>query len=77
MPIRLCFAIASSPGVFQRIIDQIIQGILKTVAYLDILISGQNIEEHNSNMHAVLKRLRDAGPQLKGDKCEFKKLSIS
>ena len=38
---RLCFGIASSPGVFQRIIDQLIQGILRTVAYLDdILISG-------------------------------------
>ena len=37
----LCFAIASLPGVFQRIIDQLIQGIPRTVAYLDdILISG-------------------------------------
>ena len=30
---RLCFGIASSPGIFQRIIDQLIQGIPKTVAY--------------------------------------------
>ena len=53
---RLCFGIASSPGVFQQIIDQLIQGISKTVAYLnDILISGQTMEEH-----VVLKRLRDA-----------------
>ena len=67
-----------SPGVFQRIIDQLIQGIPKTVAYLDdILISGQTMEEHNRNLRAVLKRLRDAGLRLKGDKCEFKKSSIS
>ena len=32
---RLCFGVASSPGVFQRIIDQLIQAIPKTVAYLD------------------------------------------
>ena len=75
---RLCFGIASSPGVFQRIIDQLIQGIPKTVAYLDdILISGQTMEEHNRNLRAVFKRLRDAGLRLKGDKCEFRKSSIS
>ena len=48
---RLCFGIASLPGVFQRIIDQLIQGIPKTVAYLNnILISGQTMEEHNRNL---------------------------
>ena len=42
----LCFGIASLPGVFQRIIDQLIQGILRTVAYLDnILILGRTMEE--------------------------------
>ena len=44
---RLCFGIASSQGVFQRIIDQLIQGIPRAVAYLDdILISGRTMEEH-------------------------------
>ena len=70
---RLCFCIASSSGVFQRIIDQLIQGIPRTVDYLDdILISGQTMEEHNRNPRAVCKRLRDAGLRLKGDKCEFR-----
>ena len=42
---RLCFGIISSPGVFQRIIDQLIQWISKTVVYLDdILITGQTVE---------------------------------
>ena len=76
MYIRLCFGIASSPGVFQRIIDQLIQGIPK-VAYLDdLLISGQMMEEHNSNHRAVLTRLRDVRLRLRGNKCEFKNLSI-
>ena len=73
-----CFSIPSLPGVFQIIIDQIIQGILNTVDYLDdILISEQTTEEHNRNLRAVLKRLRDAVLHLRGDKCEFKKSSIS
>ena len=51
---RLCFGIVSSPGVFQRIIAQMIQGIPRTVAYLDdILISGRTMEEHNRNLRAV------------------------
>ena len=74
----LCFGIATSPGVFQWIIVQLIQGISKTIAYLDhILISGQIMEEHNSNLREVLKRLQDAGIHFRSDKCEFKNSSIS
>ena len=60
------------------IIDQLIQGIPKTVAYLnDIVILRRTMEEHNGNLHAVLKRLQDAGFSLKGNKCEFKNLLFS
>ena len=34
------------------------------------------MEDHNCNLRAVLKRLRDAGLRLKGYKCEFKKSLI-
>ena len=52
--------------------------MLKTVNYLnDVLILGQTMEEHNGNLHAVLKRLQDAGLHLRSDKCEFKKSLIS
>ena len=65
MYIQLCFGIAFSPRVFQRIIDQLIQGIPKTIPYLDdILISEHTMEKDNRNLRAVLKRLRDAGPHL-------------
>ena len=75
---RFCFGIVSSPGVFQRIVDQLIQGIPRTVAYLDdILIFGRTMEEHNRNLRDIFMRLRDAGLHLKGNKCEFRKSSIS
>ena len=49
-----------------------------TVTYLkNILILGETMEEHNSNLHAVLKRLWDAGLHLRGVKWEFKKSLIS
>ena len=70
---RLFFGIASLPGVFQRMIYQLIQGIPKTVTYPDdILISGKTMEEHNSNLRTMLKRLQDAELRLSGDECEFK-----
>ena len=57
----LCFGIAISPGVFQRPI----QGIPKTVAFLDnILISEQIMEEQNSNLHAVLRDYKMLGSAL-------------
>ena len=40
---------ASSPGLFQCIIDQLIQGIPKTTAYINnILISDLSMVEHNT-----------------------------
>ena len=35
------------------------------------------MEENNRNLRAVFTRLRDAGLRLKGDKCKFRKSSIS
>ena len=59
---RLCFGIASSLGVFQQIIDQLIQGITKTVAYLDILIAGLTVDEHNIDLRALHKLLQKGIP---------------
>ena len=57
---------------------RLIQGISNKVANLnDILIPWQLMEEHNSNLRAMLKRLQETGLCLRGDKCEFKKSSIS
>ena len=74
---RLCFGIASSPGVFQRIIVNWFKEYQGQLLIDHILISGQTMEEHNRNQCAILKRLQDAGLCLKGDKCEFRKSSIS
>ena len=73
---RLCFGMTTSPGVFQRLIDQLIQRIWRTVAYLND-ISGRTMEKHNRKLRAVFTRLHDAGLCLKSDKCEFRKSSIS
>ena len=59
-----CFSIrgcrlefCSAPGIFQRVIESLLQGIKGAVVYLDdILISGSTEAEHLKTLDEVLKR---------------------
>ena len=69
---RLPFGVASAPAVFQRIMDNILQGLYGVCTYLDdILVTGKTADEHIKNLNAVLTRLREAGMRLKKAKCQF------
>lgn len=55
---RLPYGVASAPAIFQKLIDQVLQGIDSVICYLDdILITGRNTESHMKNLEEVLKRL--------------------
>ena len=57
---RLVFGIASSPAIWQRTIDQVLDGIPNTSCILDdMIIPGKTDEEHLTNLQTVLKRLQD------------------
>ena len=63
---RLPFGISSAPGIFQRVMESLLNGIPKVVVYLDdILITGSNTDEHLQHLSKVLQ---DAGLRLKADK---------
>ena len=69
---RLPFGVSSSPGIFQRCMENILQGISHVCVYLDdILITGSTHEEHIANLKEVLHRLSKAGLRLKLAKCTF------
>eukprot|EP00731_Ephydatia_muelleri_P016133 Em0009g557a len=69
---RLPFGVASAPAIFQKFMDEILQGIPHVVCYLDdILISGSSDEEHLANLEEVMKRLKAAGIHLCRGKCVF------
>ena len=69
---RLPFGVASAPSIFQRTMENILQGINHVCVYLDdILITGSTEEEHLQNLDKVLTRLENAGISLKRDKCVF------
>ena len=69
---RMPFGISSAPGIFQRVMESLLQGIPHVVVYLDdILITGKDDEEHLKSLEEVLSRLKKSGLRLKRDKCFF------
>ena len=63
---RLPFGISSAPGIFQRVIESVLQGIDGVVIYLDdILITGPTEKDHLKSLEEVLKRLDKAGVRVK------------
>ena len=69
---RQAFGIASAPAIWQRSMDQLLQGIPDTHCILDdILITGLDDKHHLANVEAVLQRLEDAGLPANRQKCSF------
>ena len=71
---RLNFGVTSAAEVFQNHISEIlsdITGALNTSD--DILVHGQNQEEHDRALIQVLDRLREKGLTLNKEKCQFNK----
>ncbi len=69
---RLPFGVSSAPAIFQKIMDQVVQGLTGVACYLDdIIVTGRTEEEHLKNLRAVLERLKKFGFRLKRRKCNF------
>ena len=69
---RLVFGVTSIPAIWQRAIDQVLQGIPGTQCILDdMIVSGKTDEEHLENLERVFKRLQDTGLKANKEKCEF------
>lgn len=75
---RLPYGVASAPAIFQKLMDQILQGIDGVICYLDdILITVRNTETHMKNLEEVLKRLKNHNLRVNREKCSFFQHSVS
>ena len=75
---RLPFGIKSSPAIFERAMESLLQGLPHVCVYLDdILVTGESEAEHLQNLREVLSRLVKAGIRLKKSKCHFFEHSIT
>ncbi len=71
---KLPFGIFSAPELFQRHINQIVEGLEWVLCQMDnVLVHGTNKTEHDARLNAVLKRLEAVGVTLNSEKCEFNK----
>ena len=75
---RLPYGISSAPGIFQRVMDNLLQGLSGVAVYLDgILVTGATEEEHLSILEKVLGRLETSGFHVKKKKCQFMVPSVT
>ncbi|XP_059413408.1 uncharacterized protein K02A2.6-like [Carassius carassius] len=74
---RLPFGITSAPSIFQRGMEQVLQGLPYVHCFLDdILVTGKDDVHHLANLEAVLSRLEKFGLRVKPEKSEFFKSSL-
>ena len=74
---RLVYGIASAPALWQKAMDQVLQGIHGTQCYIDdIIVTGKNDQKHCENLDKVMTCLENAGLKLNNIKCEFMKDEI-
>ena len=74
---RLPYGVASAPAIWQRAMDQILQGIPGVFCYLgDIIVTGSTLKEHLGRLATVLERLEEYGLKANREKCKFLRSSV-
>ena len=69
---RLVSGVASAPALWQRAMDQVLQGLKGCHCMLDdMIVTGATRDEHLCNLRAALNRLKQYGLRLNRQKCEF------
>lgn len=69
---RLQFGISIAPGIFQGIMERLLQGVQGVIPYFDnVLLSATSITDLKHKLRAVLNRFRMARLKLKRQKCRI------
>ena len=69
---RLPFGIKTAPSIWQRAMEQTLQGIPNVEVMLDdIIVTGKSDAAHIENLEAVLKRLAEKNLRINVQKCRF------
>ena len=69
---KLPFGITSAPEVYQKRMNDILDGLPGVLCLIDdVIIFAQTQEEHDQRLRAVLQRLEKAHMTLNEEKCVF------
>ncbi|XP_032067723.1 uncharacterized protein K02A2.6-like [Thamnophis elegans] len=68
---RLQFGVSIAPGLFQSLMERLLQGLRGVVPYFDdVLVSATSLDELMARLHLVLQRFQQVGLKVKRDKCQ-------
>lgn len=71
---RMPFGLKNGPATFQRAMNNVLNGLIGKICHVyldDIIIVGENLEQHINNLDTVFKRLSQFNLKIQLDKCEF------
>ncbi len=69
--LRLPYGLKSSQDLFQRKLEECLEGLAGVVAIVDdVIVHGRTRQEHDQNLHMVLRRMAEKGVKLNDDKLE-------
>lgn len=76
--LRLPFGVSSAPEVFQRCIAERLEGLEGVVNIVDdILVWGEDEEQHDRRLRALMDRIRSINLKLNKDKCKIRRTEIT
>ena len=74
----LPWGLSCAQDIFQRMMDQILEKCKGVIGIAnDVVIYGDDDEDHNWNLHNFMCRAREHGIVFNGEKCEVKKDSVT
>jgi hypothetical protein len=78
--LRMPFGLKSAPSTFQRLMNNVLMGLIGTRCFVyldDVIIFGENLEEHHTRLREVFEKLRQYNLKIEPDKCEFLKTELT
>ena len=74
---RLPFGLKTSQDVFQKAMDQILEGLPGVISIAnDIVVYGTNEQDHDQNLHGLMQRARERSLVFNPTKCQINKEEI-
>ena len=74
---RLSYGVSTAPNIFQRVMDQVLQGLPGVTCYLDDILIASDRASHVALVQKVLDRLRKFSIHVKRSKCAFMTTSVT
>lgn len=77
--LRLPFGLKNAPAIFQRMIDDVLREYIGKICFVyidDIIVIGENIEDHLRNIDTIFARLGEANLKVNLDKTHFMKTEV-